>query len=110
MTLIDADKLKEQISVAINSMIEGDETEEELKLLGLIKATLDAAVALAPTVEAEPVRHGKWDENAVPFCNVCQECGAAVERHCVKRNGSLKRCPNCGAYMDVEEEEDETNG
>lgn len=51
MKPIDADKLKEQISVAINSMIEGDETEEELKLLGLIKATLDAAIDITPTTE-----------------------------------------------------------
>lgn len=59
-----------------------------------------------PAIEAEPVRHSKWDENAVPFCNVCQECGAVVERHCVKRNGSLKRCPNCGAKMDSKEVEE----
>lgn len=50
-------------------------------------------------IEAEPVLCGQWDESTVPFCNVCTNCGAVVERHCVKSNGSLKRCPNCGAKM-----------
>ena len=58
----------------------------------------------APAVDAEPVRYGEWDEDTVPFCNVCPECGAVVERHCVKHNGSLKRCPNCGCKMDAEVE------
>lgn len=62
------------------------------------------AITEAPAVDAEPVRHGEWDEDTVPFCNVCPECGAVVERHCVKHNGSLKRCPNCGCKMDAEVE------
>ena len=43
---------------------------------------------------------GKWDEDSVPFCNVCRECGAIVERGCVKRNGGLHYCPNCGTKND----------
>lgn len=53
----------------------------------------------APTIDSEPVGYGQWDESTVPFCNVCTNCGAVVERHCVKSNGSLKRCPNCGMKM-----------
>lgn len=109
MTLIDADKLKEQISVAINSMIEGDETEEELKLLGLIKATLDAAVALAPTVEAEPVIHAHWIPQYVSSRGntdtfSCSECNAnSYTTHMVK-SCHYKYCRNCGAKMDGKEE------
>lgn len=91
MRLIDADALREELDSVLNW-----DTNNEYNMYS---DTIDA-IDNAPTIEAEPVRHGKWDENAVPFCNVCQECGAVVERHCVKRNGSLKRCPNCGAKMD----------
>ena len=111
--LIDADKLKEQISVAINSMVAGDETEEELKLLGLIKATLDAAVALAPTVEAEPVQHGYWiPVDGGDSCDEwdCSACDSRMTFMCEKDYDDMReefpRCPKCGAYMDVEEDTD----
>ena len=103
--LIDADKLKEQISVAINSVIEGDETEEELKLLGLIKAALNVAVVLAPTVEAEPVRHGRWIEKETTIqCSNCgKEYNDEIRCMCYGEDAELNHCPRCGAYMDVEE-------
>lgn len=113
MSPIDADKLKEQISVAINSMIEGDETEEELKLLGLIKATLDAAIALAPIVEAEPVTHGYWiPVDGGDSCNEweCSACGRVMtfthEADYDDMREEFPRCPKCGSYMDVEEDTD----
>jgi len=43
----------------------------------------------APTIDAEPVRHGKWIEEH------CSECGEYVY-HGDTRN----YCPNCGARMD----------
>lgn len=56
----------------------------------------------APTVEAEPVCHGKWncDEHYYNVC-YCGECGeiAPVDR---KKKNFYKSnyCPNCGARMD----------
>ena len=55
-----------------------------------------------PTVDAEPVRHGRWEENEdkdswfrdVVFCSRCGIGNAA-------RRGAY--CPNCGAKMDLEE-------
>lgn len=40
-----------------------------------------------------------WDEDSVPYCNVCPKCKAVVERWCVKRNGFLNCCPNCGVAL-----------
>lgn len=58
-----------------------------------------------PTVEAEPVRHGRWifhrmdeDENGLYECSECH-CG---ETH--SPNVVVRYCWNCGARMDGEEE------
>ena len=55
----------------------------------------------APTIEAEPVRHGYW-ENAngrpktyIRKCSVCRK-----EAYFCGRGCSYKYCPNCGAKMD----------
>ena len=48
-----------------------------------------------PTIEAEPVKHGRWGGNGIPEsmlskCSVCDySCGAY----------SFNYCPNCGAKM-----------
>lgn len=56
-------------------------------------------IALAPTVDAELVRHGHWgeewfDHKLKIVCSVC-ECFA---------DKWTDYCPNCGAKMDEEEE------
>ena len=62
-----------------------------------IKAILDDV----PTVDAEPVRHGRWvnphmNKYGHP-CHHCSECGFLASQK--DRN----YCPNCGAKMDLEE-------
>lgn len=49
----------------------------------------------APTIEAEPVRHGRWIPSPVAKSWCCSEC---------KTEGSplWKRCPVCEAKMDLE--------
>ncbi|MDE6019998.1 MAG: hypothetical protein K2H01_03230 [Ruminococcus sp.] len=63
-----------------------------------------------PTIEAEPVRHGKWSNKMVAyraesdieehgdmhFGFRCSECNAIL-------NNKTKYCGNCGAKMDLEE-------
>lgn len=57
-----------------------------------------------PTVDAEPVRHGKWR-----IVNVPKKWGGATLR-CTECNTGATRvwnyCPNCGAKMDGGEEND----
>lgn len=56
-----------------------------------------------PTVEAEPVRHGKWirwrDLNGIKRCK-CSECIVSYG------NMDTPYCPNCGAKMDGERKEE----
>lgn len=55
----------------------------------------------APTIEAEPVRHGKWIDGR-PYVNsrwrVCSECHKSAHHP----SGGDNYCPNCGAKMDLE--------
>ena len=57
----------------------------------------------APTIEAEPVRHGYWENaNGRPktYIRKCSVCGK--EAYFCGRGCSYKYCPNCGAKMDGE--------
>lgn len=62
----------------------------------------------APTVDAAPVQHGHWIHDGPAFkggvdwyrCSVCG-CRDVVEW--------MKYCPNCGARMDAEVDEDATD-
>ena len=55
-----------------------------------------------PTIEAEPVRHGRWiyrsDDAASCYCSECNEeaLTAPYERNCIESDF----CPCCGAKMD----------
>lgn len=56
-------------------------------------------VKYAETVDAEPVRHGRWMPKPSGYCwpedKICSECGA-IYSFCKTQN----YCPNCGARMD----------
>ena len=49
---------------------------------------------LAPTVEAEPVKHGKWLDNRHTDTAVCSVCGAVY-------GDETSYCPKCGAKMEM---------
>ena len=55
---------------------------------------------LMPTIEAEPVRHGRWEliDEAEPRRYGCSECKRMVWH-------TENYCPNCGAKMDEVENE-----
>lgn len=53
----------------------------------------------APTIEAEPVRHGYWMcGDYYDIGDVCSEC----DWDSGMVNPILRYCPNCGAKMDLE--------
>lgn len=74
-------------------------------------------IANAPTVDAVPVRHGKWiimsDSDGIYYC--CSLCGEDLPRVIIEFNPQFdlfprvksidmtKYCPHCGAKMDGEE-------
>jgi hypothetical protein len=87
--LIDAEKLKKHYA-----WWEDDER----------RTLFDQIVDAQPTVEAEPVRHGKWIDrtikvsaeltNIIHVCSVCEEMAV----------GKYRYCPHCGARMDKDDQ------
>lgn len=69
---------------------------------GLAK-TIENRFNELPSVEAEPVRHGRWiDETFKPtglvfHPYVCDQCGCHSE-------SNFTYCPDCGARMDGEQD------
>lgn len=59
----------------------------------------------APTIEAEPRKHGRWINIKVSTTGEssaeCSECGAIVH---TTFTSTVNYCPNCGARMDEVEE------
>lgn len=78
MRLIDADALKKHYAW----------WEDDRQKL------FDSIVDSQPTVDAVPVRHGKW--TVTPVYIKCSECGESFML--IPQN----YCPNCGARMDGE--------
>lgn len=69
-----------------------------------------ARIAEAPTIEAVPVRHGRWVSltecaNAGVYCSVCHKKVWKEDYAWCNRKNKLRSnyCPNCGAKMDLEE-------
>ena len=65
----------------------------------------------APTIEAAPIRHGRWIKTEEPlgWADVlCGECSNCHESYIVDEDSSFddfamwSYCPNCGAKMDGE--------
>lgn len=57
---------------------------------------------LTPVKDAEPVRHGHWDDSfdgITPYCSVC-----GMSHNCINRTPDY--CPHCGARMDEETDDD----
>lgn len=122
MRLIDTDDLLKVPNV--RKVTEYDETGEGITYL----AVPVEAIENAPTIEAEPVRHGKWewfeDWGEMPTsclspqeppelydygwrCSCCKEyISSAVDVRNIwddpDEEPVIKHCPNCGAKMDLE--------
>ena len=61
------------------------------------------AIEQAPTVDAEPVRHGRWIDHTEEGYVECNQCHSAT--NCDGDIEELNYCWNCGAKMDVRKEE-----
>lgn len=59
---------------------------------------LISAIEEAPTIDATPVVHGRWElvDEAEPQRYGCSKCS------CLSWYGTYRYCPNCGARMDLE--------
>ena len=96
MKLIDADALADNIAV----LFERNQALIDEWLMYQVEDAIDEA----PTIDAEPVRHGKWIEHHEPYTWMgytywsCSECGfeCGYEKDITIRTNY---CPNCGAKM-----------
>ena len=89
--LIDADKLLKSIEDNSYPVSQKHNSVEK----GMTIAGIKQCIEEQPTVDAEPVRRGKWIEKPYligisNFCSVCSE----------NFGSKYKRCPNCGAKME----------
>lgn len=95
---IDADALMETLKIMRdkNKAEQDDSIETSLIVIGIQEAYWSAieAVQDAPTIEAEPVRHGHWEiaDYADPLRYGCSKCKVL--------SWDLSNfCPNCDAKM-----------
>ncbi len=54
-------------------------------------------IEVQPTVDAEPIRHGRWKYEYSLGMNYCSECGWGMVKG---ERRHYNYCPNCGAKMD----------
>lgn len=109
MRLIDRDRLIDILTDADATGFAGN--CEGCTDIDCLNCIIDDVIETAPTIEAEPVRHGKWilsEEKIDAFTKIltlkCSECGYWRRRS----HGLFDRtnyCPNCGAKMDGGDEE-----
>ena len=92
LRMIDADKLINTIN-----NLPWDYTKPSAEISKFI--FLDT-VRECPTVDAEPVRRGKWIDVLGGYLFECSRCKAQVNKKQFKCN--LKYCPNCGVKMQEE--------
>ena len=74
----------------------------------LLSIDVRRIICESPIIDAEPVRHGQWETKVYTIESdgwiteyreeVCSECGEG-------QIGISNYCPNCGAKMDLEEED-----
>ena len=107
MWLSDADALLTVPNV--RKVTEYDETGEGITYL----AVPVEAIEKAPTIESEPVRHGKWirDDLGRTRCSVCEKPIPCIEEYDTDEDcggtyevdiDETPYCPICGAKMDLE--------
>ena len=111
MRLIDEDKAKEVLKKLLYETALNNTGDFSIMCVNIAQERLDTWLGLVPTADAVPVRHGRWIYKGVrgrfPVCE-CSVCGNTENADWAVLGDNVNYCPNCGAKMDVEEQ-DETN-
>lgn len=103
MRLIDADVLIEYMDLTLDIIkpVEAAVGEEPIRSM-IIEGAIEQVKAM-PTIDAEPVKHGRWIKNEAESalhvepiydCSACHNWQAWGNYECTPY------CPNCGAIMD----------
>lgn len=75
-------------------------------------ASLTDAINRTPAADVEPVRCGRWElhgnDDDISASYFCSLCGYNFdEDEFLDRWSHIRYCPNCGAKMDLEDENDD---
>lgn len=110
MRLIDADALKKSLQDSYNDLkriYDGLHYDEEKRICaGQLTTFMEAILRVKemPTIEAEPVKCGRWIKyynsffgQHQCFCSECERDEYWQKYYCY---GIENYCPNCGAKMD----------
>lgn len=98
-------------------LIDGDALDAKIyndipiKVFGTVArmANMRELVNKQPTVDAAPVVHGKWEyseniyDESTWVCSICKEPWTLIDG--TPQENGMKYCPNCGAKMDLEDEQ-----
>lgn len=108
MRLIDADELKAKVEAMVEHKVQ--ESDYDYSRNQTLDYVADILIEDAPTIYAEPVKHGEWELEMdwnIPAWR-CSECGF-VTNYIREEADSLGNnpmnlagsnfCPNCGARM-----------
>lgn len=80
-------------------LIDADAFIEKLAHVPMVQDAIKKAMDTMPTVDAVPVRHGRWISRPAPsnsYCGylICSNCGEEVSDA-----DEYNYCPNCGVRM-----------
>ena len=93
--LIDKKRTEAKVFLIARHFI--DRPDREVELVKAVIHRCCEEIDKQPTIEAEPVRHGRWIEGTSrgSYSIYCSYCGSYKETICPS-----EYCPNCGARMD----------
>jgi len=86
-------------------LIDGDILLEQMKhRMDYVGRPSDAVCLVedAPTIEAKPIKHGKWWQDMFGIFWVCSACNMPTDVKSASKY--FKYCPFCGAKMEGEAE------
>ena len=101
-------------------LIDADALKKAIDFPWLENIRLGKIINDAPTIDAEPVKHGKWINKRltkdsikdikdgtygelIGYHDICSVCGFDIDEFWCA-TGSPNYCPNCGAKMKGQEE------
>ena len=66
---------------------------------------IKALISVMPTVDAVPVKHGRWEDYG--HCSCCGWGWSDLVYDRTEQMSRMNYCPCCGACMDLEEKHDD---
>ena len=94
MRLIDADEYKKILQGRVRAVETWDDNIAQVEARA-IRACL-CQLAVSPTIDAEPVRHGRWLwDGKHHYCSVC----SGTRYHDLVLGMDAAYCPYCGAKL-----------